>query len=349
MVKHIKFHVLGGRTTAIVLVLLLAGSLVVTGISIRAQSASHSSSAARATQTVPAQVVEPAAGPMSASIQLASHELTPSSHFNLAAAGFASKEQLTLTVLDAEKVAYDVGTLQTDTHGKAVSSSLPLPSGLASGDFQLIASGVTSHRTASAPFRMHDIPPLLHLDNYYGTPGQAINFTGSGFFPGETVSAFLGASTTPLVSAVATDLGAVSGHLTIPSMSPGAYDFSLIGKQSQIPATVRFSVQRFSAWVVLDRYALMPGQTVGFIGHGFAANEPVFAYLNSTRTDPVMRLQADTSGQVVVQDSWVPDGAIGDNVLSLIGQSSKATATAQFTILLGPDQPPTPGAAPAGP
>lgn len=344
MVEYVKRHPLGARAGAVLLILLLAGSVVVAGVSIRLRSAPHSAS-----QTPSAQSVESAAGRTSAAIQLASHELTPSSRFNLAAAGFASQEQLALTVLDAEGHTYDVGTLKTDTHGKAASSSLPPPAALASGDYKLVVTGGASHRTASVPFRMHDTPPTLRLERYMATPGQLIRFMGDNFFPGETVSAFLGSSRAPLASVVATDLGAVSGRLTIPALSPGAYDLSLVGGQSQTPAVVGFSIQGFSAWVVLNRYTLTPGQTVGFLGHGFAANEQVFVYLNSTRTDPVMRLQADTSGQVVAQDTQILGGTTGDNVLSLIGQSSKATATAQFTILPGPEPSPTPAAAPPAP
>jgi hypothetical protein len=349
MVEYVKRLPLGARAAAGILGLLLAGSVVLAGVSIRLRLAPHSSSAAQVSQTPSVQPVGPAAGPTSASIELASHELTPSSHFNLTAAGFATQERLALTVLDAAGHTYDAGALETDTQGKVVSSSLPPPVTLASGDYQLVVTGVTSHRRASAPFRMHDTPPTLQLERYTATPGQSIGFMGNNFFPGEKVSAFLGSSTTPLASVVATNVGAVSGRLTIPAAAPGSYDLSLVGKQSQIPAMVGFSVQGYSAWVVLDRYTLTPGQSVGFIGHGFAPNEQVFAYLNSTRTDPIMRLQADTSGQVIVQDTQIPGGTTGDNVLNLIGESSKATATAQFTILPGPAPSPSPASAPPAP
>jgi hypothetical protein len=96
---------------------------------------------------------------------------------------------------------------------------------------------------------------------------------------------------------------------------------------------------------VLDRYALTPGEKEGFIGHGFAPGEQVFVYLNSVQGDPALRLTADTAGQVVEQADWTPSAETGDNTLTFVGQSSQATATAKFTVLLGaaaPTPPTTP-------
>src|SRR5262249_15121941 len=89
-------------------------------------------------------------------------------------------------------------------------------------------------------------------------------------------------------------------------------------------------------WVVLDRYALAPGERVGFIGNGFAPGEQVLVYLNSPQGTPVMRVTADPAGQIVMQDTWTPSSAIAHNVLTFVGQMSKATATAEFTFLSAP-------------
>jgi hypothetical protein len=195
---------------------------------------------------------------------------------------------------------------------------------------------------------MHDTPPTITLDIYSTTPGGKVGFAGGGFFPGETVKAYLGSTKTPLASVTATDVGAVTGHLEVPSMPAGTYTFSLIGDQSQTPAAVGFSVQGFSPWVVLSRYALKPGETMGFRAHGFAPGEQVFVYLNSLRTDPVLRMTADTAGVVYAEDTWAPSAAIGDNVLTFVGQTSKATITTTFVVLPGatPNGPPAPNPGP---
>jgi hypothetical protein len=61
----------------------------------------------------------------------------------------------------------------------------------------------------------------------------------------------------------------------------------------------------------------------------------VFVYLNSTQGDPALRLAADTAGQVVEQPTWNPSAQTGDNTITLVGQSSRATATATFMVMQG--------------
>jgi hypothetical protein len=127
----------------------------------------------------------------------------------------------------------------------------------------------------------------------------------------------------------------VSGQVKVPALAPGTYRLTLVGSQSQTPASLGLNIQGFAPWVVLDHYAVMPGQGVGIIGQGFAPGEPVQIYLNSTKGQPVLSETADPSGRVVVQDSWVPSGVSGSNELTLVGQTSKASASATFTILPG--------------
>jgi hypothetical protein len=191
---------------------------------------------------------------------------------------------------------------------------------------------------------MHDAPPTVALDAYTSQPGAAIGFAGSGFIPRETVNVYLGTPALSLAHVAATDRGTVSGRLEIPILSPGNYTLTFVGKSGQTPVSVGFNIQGFAAWVVLDHYALTAGEGLGFIGQGFSPSEQVFVYLNSSRGTPAMRLTADSSGRVTVQDTWIPSGVSGQNVLTLIGQSSKVTAKAEFTIVPAAQPTPTPQA-----
>jgi hypothetical protein len=190
---------------------------------------------------------------------------------------------------------------------------------------------------------MHDVPPTVALDTYTATPGQVVGFAGNGFIAGEQVHVSLGKPATLLASVRATDLGAVSGQVKIPALAPGTYTMTLTGSVSQTPASVGFNIQGFAPWVVLNRYAINSGEGVGFIGQGFAAGEPVLIFLNTTRGTPTLRVTADPSGRIVVQDTWIPPSAVsGRNVLTFVGQWSKATTTAEFTILPAAEPSPTP-------
>jgi hypothetical protein len=267
-----------------------------------------------------------------ASLQLAAPYVTPDSPLHLMASGFLSGEPLAVTIVDMQGHVYEHLTLQVGEGGRLRDTSLALPVRLGAGAYRLIVAGSTSHRRASATFQMHNIPPTVTLDAYTATPGQVVGFTGNGFIPGEIVTVSLGASSAPLVRTTVTAEGEVSGHLTIPKIHAGTYTLTLRGKTSQMPASVGFNVQQFTPWVVLDRYTLAPGEREGFSAHGFAPGEQVLVYLNSLHGTPVLQLKADTAGQLVMQDTWSPGGASGNNALTFVGQWSKATTTVDFTV-----------------
>jgi hypothetical protein len=277
-------------------------------------------------------VTPPPHDPGAASLRLAALYVTPDSPLRVMASGFLNGEPLAVTIDDAQGHVYEHLTLQADEGGGLRETSLALPVRLGSGAYRLIVVGNSSHRRASATFQLHNIPPTLTLDAYAATPGQVVGFAGNGFIPGETVTVYLGASSAPLFHATVTAGGAVSGHLTIPKIPTGTYTLTLLGKISQMPASVGFNVQQFTPWVVLDRYTLAPDQREGFIAHGFAPGELVFVYLNSVHGPPVLRVRADTTGELVMQDTWSPGGASGNNVLTFVGQWSKATTTVDFTV-----------------
>lgn len=277
-------------------------------------------------------------GPGAILLQLAARNVTPDAQLRVMASGFRSGELLVVAIEDMQGQIYAHATLQADGDGRLRETSLALPARLAAGNYQVIVVGNTSQRTASATFQMYDTPPTVTLDAYTATPGHDVGFAGNGFIPGEVVKVYLGPSSAPLLSAMATAGGAVNGRLEIPKLPAGTYTLTLLGENSQTPTSVGFQVQRFTPWVVLDRYALAPGEGVGFIAHGFAPGEQVFVYLNALgRTTgtgtPVLRVTADSSGQVDIQDTWSPAVASDTNVLKFVGQWSKATTTAAFIVL----------------
>lgn len=268
----------------------------------------------------------------SASVQLVTQDLTPSSQLVVTASGFRGGEQLVVKIEDIQGNPYGQETLIASASGSLIKTPLEPPQQLASGAYQLIVVGSESHRTASITFRMDDTPPTVTLDTYTGKPGQVVGFAGNGFIAGELVRVYLGPSRSPLVSVRATDGGAVNGQLPIPALSPGTYTLTMVGANSQAPASVGFSIQGFAPWVVLDRYFIAPGESIGLTGQDFAPGEQVLVYLNSPKGNPVMHLVADTAGQISEQDTWTPTGISGRNTLIFVGQSSKASTSVDFTI-----------------
>jgi hypothetical protein len=271
-------------------------------------------------------------GPGSASVQLVAQDLTPDSQLGLKGSGFVDGEQLAVTIEDAQGNPYTQATLTADKDGRLLDTPLALPPQLGPGEYQVRVVGSTSHRAVSAVFRMHTVPPTVVLGTYAAKPGQDVGFSGSGFIAGELVHVRLGTAPAPLASARATDLGGVTGHLRIPALPAGTYSLTLVGESSRTPVSVGFNVQVFAPWVVLSRYYPAPGEGVGIIGQGFGPGEQVLMYLNSTRGKPALTVTADVDGRFVVQDTWVPSGASGRNELIFVGQSSRATSTAEFIV-----------------
>jgi hypothetical protein len=312
-------------------------------LSVPPRAASHAPRAVAAHRTpapLSAATTQSAQGAAPASVRLVVQDLTPAAHLRVSASGFLRGEHLAVTIQDLQGHPYEQVTLVAGSDGRLRETSLALPPQLASGTYQVLVVGSTSHRTARTTFQMHDIPPTVALDAYTATPGQTIGFVGHGFIPGEEVLIYLGDAANPLVQVRATVEGAVSGRLTVPSLVAGTYTLTTVGAVSQTPISVGFNIQGFAPWVVLDRYALTPGEGLGFIGQGFAPNEPVLVYLNDSHGNPALHVTADSSGRIVVQDTWTPSGESGQNVLTFVGQWSKATTVAQFTIL--PATQPTP-------
>jgi hypothetical protein len=348
MVKHIRHRPIAMLAGALILVAaagVVAAAPHVGLLSIQPRPATQSAQApsSRVGESSP-QVAASPHGTGSASVQLAAQDLTPNSHLTVTGAGFGGGEQLSVTIEDTLGHPYQRATLLVGADGRLRASSLALPPQLGAGDYRLLVVGNTSHRKASVAFHMHDAPPTIALDAYTSQPGAAIGFAGSGFIPRETVNVYLGTPALSLAHVAATDRGTVSGRLEIPILSPGNYTLTFVGKSGQTPVSVGFNIQGFAAWVVLDHYALTAGEGLGFIGQGFSPSEQVFVYLNSSRGTPAMRLTADSSGRVTVQDTWIPSGVSGQNVLTLIGQSSKVTAKAEFTIVPAAQPTPTPQA-----
>lgn len=347
MAKHVSRR--SAAIAAFVVILFIAAAAAPSAMAhISGWLSNHSSATSGARQAPaphapahPSATSESPQGAGPASVQLVTQDLSPATPLHLTASGFLPTEQLIVTVEDAQGNPYEQVTLTAGKDGRLRGTSVAAPPQLASGTYKVLVVGSMSHRKASVTFRMHDIPPTVAFDAYTGAPGQTIGFIGSGFIPGEEVVIYLDKATTPLADAKATNIGAISGRLTVPALTASTYTLTIVGSVSQTPLSIGFSIQGFVPWVILGRYALTSGQGLGFTGQGFAPNEPVLVYLNGTTRSPALHVTADSSGRIVEQDTWMPSVASGRNVLTFVGQWSKTSAVAEFTVLPSAQPSPT--------
>jgi hypothetical protein len=119
----------------------------------------------------------------------------------------------------------------------AFSLSASIPANIPQGTLNVVASGVTSHLSSSAPITIGALPAGLTLSSWSVRAGDTVGVLGKGFIPGETVSIQLtGGSLTPLTLAtvVANTQGSFSiAKLVIPTLVPaGSFTLTASGQTS---------------------------------------------------------------------------------------------------------------------
>ena len=173
--------------------------------------------------------------------------------------------------------------------------------------------------------------PSVHFDVPSAKPAQTLGFSGTGFLANETVDASLGDQL--LATTTADDEGRVlHASMGLPVLSAGTYTISFVGRTSQIPVVVPLDIQGVRPWVVLSNYYISPQSSVGFNGWDFVPGESVAVYLNSTLNAPLVQVNADAEGRLMLAAALTPVNLTGDNRLIFVAEQSHAELTATFSV-----------------
>jgi hypothetical protein len=97
-------------------------------------------------------------------------------------------------------------------------------------------------------------------------------------------------------------------------------------------ATVPYTMIGLYPSVLTHPYAVRDGKPVAFRGSGFAPNEQILIYLDSSRGVPALTATADSSGKFTVS-FVVPFGLKGKNTLTAVGEQSRASTSSGLDIL----------------
>jgi hypothetical protein len=113
----------------------------------------------------------------------------------------------------------------------------------------------------------------------------------------------------------------------------GTTTLVLVGAKSGTTATVPF--YRLGLYPVAGArpYALKAGQDLGVTGSGFAPDEPVLVYVNTSSGPPAMTAHADSQGNLAGLGFTVPFGLRGSQNLVLVGAKSRASVSSSFDVL----------------
>jgi len=160
-----------------------------------------------------------------------------------------------------------------------------------------------------------------------------LTFTGTAFAPNESVQIYVrGVGSSVLASAVADASGAFTVTARAPQSPYGPRLFLGLGQSSGKLGAASFSV---TPRLILNPNSGAPGSSTAAHGYGFGSLEEVEIYWNNAQT-LLGTVKANVSGTFTRGAAFtftVPAGAPpGVNTVKGIGQSTRATGKASFTV-----------------
>jgi large repetitive protein len=182
-----------------------------------------------------------------------------------------------------------------------------------------------------APWRVALAAEFLTLDSFSGTP-KTLQVSGGGFTAGETVSIYLGSTGgTPVATAKAgqtTLFGPVA--VTIPSnTAQGALSVIAVGSTSNLQASNSYYVVPFGPSISVVSTANTPGSSIGISGAGFAPNETVDLFFDTSAAGSA---KADSKGAFGKTAVTIPQVAANTYLIHAKGASSGAEALGYFYV-----------------
>jgi hypothetical protein len=192
-----------------------------------------------------------------------------------------------------------------------------------------------STKNAQAHAQVQTGAGFMALSYPAGRPGDVLAVTANGFQPGEKIDAYWARIGGPPAAQLQADQGGGLAHapLRVGVAPAGNATLILVGEQSRTTATASFTMIGLYPQATPMPYAVRPAQPFSISGNGFMPGEQVRLYLNNASGPPVTELQADQRGIVVGPRFVAPYQLKGRQMVTLIGEQSRATATSGFQIM----------------
>jgi len=266
----------------------------------------------------------------------------PGDTVTVSASGFGSDEKI--DVFWGRVAGTPATTLTADGSGSISQASVPV--GVApTGPTTLVLVGEKTKTTATAPYQMLGLYPVLTPHPYAVQAGHSVTLNGSGFAPGEQVLLYLNAASgTPALTTTASSGGSLSLSFVVPFGLKGNQTLTAIGDQSRAAVDSGFDVLSYNPSAQVSTYGAMPGTTVSFYASGFAANEVVEVYLGRGQGNSgqlVSAFRVNSKGSAAAAGTYViPNGTGPALYFTMVGQQSGGTATAKVSVTT-PSQPVT--------
>ncbi len=178
---------------------------------------------------------------------------------------------------------------------------------------------------------MVQFTPTLTAANAPNTPGSSVLLAGQGYAPGETVNFSINGTNGG--QAVADSSGNFTGaSFTIPNLSVGTYQLHGVGASSGADGLDYFYVGGFYPLASPSTYYLLPGQTLGFNGSGFAPGETVRFTATAT---PLASFTVGSSGSFTNAGQIIIPNSLSGGVRIFTLTSSQTDASIPVMVTVG--------------
>jgi hypothetical protein len=261
----------------------------------------------------------------------------PGATVSVNGSGFDAGSRVDLLLGDGKSPKAKQMATVTATKDGMIASSLPFPSELGSGGNtrEVTAQQRNSDNVAKAEATLAQGTAQAKLSAAAGRPGDAVSLSAQGFANGEDLGVYWGRVTgDPSVVLHSDDGGSVSKVSVQVGVAPvGTSSLFLVGRKSGAAASVPFQVLGLYPTITVKPYAVKAAQRVNFSGKGFVPGERVLVHVNSAGGAPVAALPSDQGGGFGNAGFVIPYELTGTQKVVFIGEQSRATATAGFTVL----------------
>ena len=236
-----------------------------------------------------------------------------------------------------------VATLQADGGGGIGQATVQVPFG-AAGVNTFLFVGAKSQSMVAASFYLLSLYPSIKLSSYALRADHLLNFSGTGFGPGERVLVFLNSTTGQPAAIIQTTQNGAFTNATgfvVPFELKGRQTLIFLGEESRASVAVGWTVLPYMPNAQASTYGGLPGTTVSFYATGFARDEVVHVYVGHTgnsASNMVSCFRTDDQGNVAAAGSYVIPGnaQVGKLVFTLTGSKSGGTTTAVMQVSAAP-------------
>jgi len=179
---------------------------------------------------------------------------------------------------------------------------------------------------------------LLLLNPSTVSPGQGLTIEGVGLPPGkdfEVSISFSDGTVLAIGQSRVDDFGGLK--IAVPNIPPYILSgtFEVVARDTDGPEQTKASGYVVARMPTLSVSAGTgnAGERVLFNASGFAPGEQVAAYFNSLGNQPFATFTANEEGNVLDASASMPYGPTGENTIIVMGEQSKAIATASFIVV----------------